>query len=66
MIKSIVRPKLEYCNTVWDQKCIKNPKEGNKTNHRLLYHIEMVQRRAARWVTGRYPGIKLAQNFREK
>ena len=29
--KSIVRPKLEYCSTVWDPKCIKNPKEGNKT-----------------------------------
>ena len=52
--KSIVRPKLEYCNTVWDPKCIKNPKEGDKTNHRLVYQIEMVQRRAARWVTGRY------------
>ena len=24
--KSIVRPKLEYCNTVWGPKCIKNPK----------------------------------------
>ena len=52
--KSFVRPKLEYCNTVWDPKCIKNPKEGDKTNHRLVYQIEMVQRRAARWVTGRY------------
>ena len=52
--KSIVRPKLEYCNTVWDPKCIKNPKEGDKTNHNLVYQIEMVQRRAARWVTGRY------------
>ena len=51
--KSIVRPKLEYCNTVWYPKCIKNPKEADKTNHRLVYQIEMVQRRAARWVTGR-------------
>ena len=52
--KSIVRPKLEYCSTVWDPKCIKYPKEGDKTKHRLVYQLEMVQRRAARWVTGRY------------
>ena len=32
----------------------KNPKEGIKTKHRLVYQLEMVQRRAARWVTGRY------------
>ena len=29
--KSIVRPKLEYCNSVWDPKCIKNPKDGDKS-----------------------------------
>ena len=52
--KHIVRPKLEYYNTVWDPKCFKNPKEGDKTNHRIVYQIEMVQRRAARWVTERY------------
>ena len=52
--KSIVRPKLEYCSTIWDPKCTKNPKEGDKTKHRLVYQLEMVQRRAARWVTGRY------------
>ena len=52
--KSIVRPKLEYCNTVWDPKSIKNPKEGEKSNQRLVQQVEMVQRRAARWVTGRY------------
>ena len=52
--RSIVHPKLEYCSTVWDPKCIKNPKEGDKTKHRLVYQLEMVQRRAARWVTGRY------------
>ena len=52
--KSIVRPKLEYCNTVWDPKSIKNSKEGEKSNHRLVQQVEMVQRRAARWVTGRY------------
>ena len=34
--KSIVHPKLEYCNTVWDPKYIKNPKEGDKTRHRLV------------------------------
>ena len=33
---------------------LKKTKEGDKTNHRLVYQIEMVQRRAARWVTGRY------------
>ena len=52
--KSLVRPKLEYCSTVWDPKCITNPKGGNKTSHRLVDQLEMVQRRAARWVTGRY------------
>ena len=26
--KSIVRPKLEYCNTVWDPKSIKIPKKA--------------------------------------
>ena len=53
--KSIARPKLKYCSTVWDPKCIlKNPKEGDKTKHRLVYQLEMVQMRAARWVTGRY------------
>ena len=52
--KSLVHPKLEYCSTVWDPKCITNPKNGDKTSHRLVYQLEMVQRRAARWVTGRY------------
>ena len=52
--KSLVRPKLEYCSTVWDPKCITNPKDGDKTSHRLVDQLEMVQRRAARWVTGRY------------
>ena len=32
----------------------KNPKEGDKTKHRLVYQLEMVQMRTARWVTGRY------------
>ena len=52
--KSIVRPELEYCNTVWDSKSIENPKEGDKTHHRLVHQLEVVQRRAARWVTGRH------------
>ena len=53
--KFIVRPKLEYCSTVWDPKMYKkNPKEGYKIKHRLVYQLEMVQRKAARWVTGRY------------
>ena len=52
--KSLVRPKL--C-TVWDPKCITNPKDGDKTSHRLADQLEIVQRRAARWVTGRYHNI---------
>ena len=35
-------------------KMYKNPKEGDKTKHRLVYQLEIVQRRAARWVIGRY------------
>ena len=31
-----------------------NPKEGDKTKQGLVYQLEMVQMRAARWVTGRY------------
>ena len=31
----------------------KKKKTGDKTNHRLVYQIEMVQRKAARCVTGR-------------
>ena len=41
--KTIVRPHLEYCSTVWDP---------HQVNHRD--RIEMVQRRAARYVTNRY------------
>ena len=52
--KSLVRPKLEYCNTVWDPKCVNSSKEGDTTTHRMVDQLEMVQRRAARWVTGRY------------
>ena len=50
----LAHPKQEYCSTVWDPKCITNPKDGNKPSHRLVDQLEMVQRRAARWVTGRY------------
>ena len=53
--KSLVRPTLEYCSTVWGPKCITgNPKVGDITSHRLVDQLEMVQRMAARCVTGRY------------
>ena len=52
--KSLVRPKLEYCNTVWDPKCVNSSREGDKITHRMVDQLEMVQRRAAMWVTGRY------------
>ena len=41
--KTIVRPIMEYCSSVWSPHL-------KKTKH----HLEMVQRRAARYVTGRY------------
>ena len=41
--KAIVRPSVEYCSTVWD------PASNN-----LRTLLEKTQRRAARWVTGRY------------
>ena len=37
--KTLVRPTLEYCSTVWDPYTAKN-----------INTVEMVQRRAARWV----------------
>ena len=41
--KTMVRPLLEYCSTVWDPHTQKQSR-----------CLEMVQRRSARWVTGRY------------
>ena len=41
--KMLVRPNLEYCSTVWDP-----------SSQDLTKTIEMVQRRAARYVTSRY------------
>ena len=42
---ALLRPKIEYCSTVWD------PRDGIENNGR--YKLEMVQRRAARWVLSR-------------
>ena len=43
---ALLRPKLEYCSTVWD------PRDGIENNGR--YSLEKVQGRAARWVLSRY------------
>ena len=40
---SMVRPLLEYCSTVW-----------SPYTHKYVHKLEMVQRRAARYVTNRY------------
>ena len=41
--KTLIRPTVEYCSSVWDPITAKN-----------TYQVEMVQRRAARWVLRRY------------
>jgi hypothetical protein len=41
--KALVRPKWEYCNTIWDRH----------TQQQKL-QIEKIQRRAARYVSNRY------------
>ena len=41
--RTLIRPTIEYCSTVWDPFTAKNIKS-----------VEMVQRRAARWVLNRY------------
>ena len=41
--KSLIQPTFEYCSTVWDCYTAKNMKK-----------VEMVQRRAARWILSRY------------
>ena len=41
--KSLIQPTVEYCSTVWDCYTAKNMKK-----------VEMVQRRAARWILSRY------------
>jgi hypothetical protein len=40
---TLVRPTIEYCSAVWDPH-----------THLYARRLEMVQRRAARWVTGRF------------
>jgi hypothetical protein len=50
--QTIVRPTLEYCSTVWDP----HTKTQSET-------IEKVQRRAARWVTGRYHNTSSVSNM---
>ena len=52
--KSLVCPKLEYCSTVWGPTSVSSIKEGDKIAHRLVDQLEMVQKRAARCVTGRH------------
>jgi hypothetical protein len=50
--KASVRPAVEYCPSVWDP-------------HTQLHagRLEMVQRRAARWVTGRYHNTSSVTNM---
>ena len=41
--KALVQPQVEYCSSVWDCYTVKN-----------IMQVEMVQRRAGRWVLSRY------------
>ena len=50
--KAIVRPSLEYCSSVWDP----HSKQSAET-------LEKVQRRAARWATGRYHNTSSVTNM---
>ena len=52
--KALVRPKLAYCATIWDPKATSDEFTGSMRNHHLVNQIEVVQRRAARWVTRRH------------
>ena len=53
--KSLVRPSMEYCSTVWSP--------STKQHKRKL---EMVQRRAARYVTNRYHNTSSVSSMIEK
>lgn len=50
--KTIVRPTLEYCSTVWDPH-----------SQQQARNLEQVQRRAARWVTGRFHNTSSVSNM---
>ena len=52
--KTLVRPHLEYCCTIWNP----NTKE-------LKHRVEMVQRRAARFTTRRYRNTSSVSEMRE-
>ena len=53
--KTIVRPTVEYCSTIWDP----HTKQQAMT-------LEKVQRRAARWVTGRHHNTSSVSNMLQK
>ena len=50
--KALIRPKLEYCSSVWD------PHQHNQINQ-----IEKTQRRAARYTTNRYHNTSSVQDM---